>query len=210
MGRTDQRALILLNSSLTEEAATKILVLSIAHGIWLSLEKAYSNAYVECIHSLRDSLRTITKGTFSVSDYSRKFKHSCGKISAIGCPVDDMDKLHWFLCGLGASFETFSNDIRTSKPAPSFHDLVLKPKGMSYFFKLLMQPPHHRLLLSLNRPDSLVIVVLANLKGLLVENKEKEGTTHLISNSVETMGIMPLHAPTCTLMFPMSLQMTLT
>ncbi|GJR67873.1 hypothetical protein Tco_0013938 [Tanacetum coccineum] len=52
----DQRAVILLQSSLTEEAAAEVLGLTTAHQIWLSLEAAYSNASVERIHLLRDSL----------------------------------------------------------------------------------------------------------------------------------------------------------
>ncbi|KAI3514490.1 hypothetical protein L1887_12931 [Cichorium endivia] len=133
----DHRALILLNSSLTEEAAAETLGLLTAHAIWSALEKAYSNSSVERIHSLRDSLRTMTKGTDSVSDYSRKFKNYCDKLSAIGYPVDDMDKLHWFLCGLGASFETFSTAIRTSKPAPIFRDLVAQAEGHELFLQTL-------------------------------------------------------------------------
>ncbi|KAD4982071.1 hypothetical protein E3N88_18742 [Mikania micrantha] len=49
---TDQRAIILLQSSLTEEAATEVLGLTSARQIWLALETAYSNASVERIHSL--------------------------------------------------------------------------------------------------------------------------------------------------------------
>ncbi|GJZ37029.1 zinc finger, CCHC-type containing LTR copia-type gag-polypeptide, partial [Tanacetum coccineum] len=51
----DQRAVILLNSSLTEEAAAEVLGLTTAHAIWTALETAYSNSSVERIHSLRDS-----------------------------------------------------------------------------------------------------------------------------------------------------------
>ncbi|PWA53009.1 zinc finger, CCHC-type, Gag-polypeptide of LTR copia-type [Artemisia annua] len=58
----DQRAVILFQSSLTEEAAAEVLGLTTARQIWLSLEAAYSNASVERIHSLRDSLRQLTKG----------------------------------------------------------------------------------------------------------------------------------------------------
>ncbi|GKE99667.1 hypothetical protein Tco_0023018, partial [Tanacetum coccineum] len=43
----DQRAVILLQSSLTEEAAVEVLGLTTAYQIWLSLEAAYSNASVE-------------------------------------------------------------------------------------------------------------------------------------------------------------------
>ncbi|GKC20109.1 putative RNA-directed DNA polymerase [Tanacetum coccineum] len=57
----DQRAVILLQSSLTEEAAAEVLGLTTAHQIWLSLEAAYSNASVERIHLLRDSLRQLNK-----------------------------------------------------------------------------------------------------------------------------------------------------
>ncbi|GJS09734.1 zinc finger, CCHC-type containing LTR copia-type gag-polypeptide [Tanacetum coccineum] len=56
----DQRAVILLNSSLTEEAAAEVLGLTTAHAIWTALETAYSNSSVERIHSLRDSLRKLS------------------------------------------------------------------------------------------------------------------------------------------------------
>ncbi|GJV33134.1 hypothetical protein Tco_1393534 [Tanacetum coccineum] len=48
----DQRTVILLNSSLTEEAAAEVLGLTTAHAIWtVLLETAYSNSPVERIHS---------------------------------------------------------------------------------------------------------------------------------------------------------------
>lgn len=72
--KSDQRAVILLQSSLTEEAATEVLGLHTAREIWVALENSYNNASVERIHSLRDSLRQLTKGTSSVSDFSRRFK----------------------------------------------------------------------------------------------------------------------------------------
>ncbi|GJR51700.1 ribonuclease H-like domain-containing protein [Tanacetum coccineum] len=51
------------------------------------------------------------------------------KLAAIGQPVDEMDKLHWFVCGLGASFETFSTAIRTTKPFTTFRER--KKKNMN-------------------------------------------------------------------------------
>ncbi|GJZ91072.1 zinc finger, CCHC-type containing LTR copia-type gag-polypeptide, partial [Tanacetum coccineum] len=119
----DHRAIILLQSSLTEEAAAKVLGLTTARQIWLSLEATYTNASVKRIHSLRDSLCQITKGTAYVSDYCCRFKGICDQLSAIGHPVVEIDKLHWFLCRLGPSYETFSTAIRATKPAPLFHDL---------------------------------------------------------------------------------------
>ncbi|PWA91410.1 hypothetical protein CTI12_AA080840 [Artemisia annua] len=58
----DQKAVLLIKSSLTEEAAAEVLGLKGARDIWTALEQAYSNASVERIHSLRDSLRLIKKG----------------------------------------------------------------------------------------------------------------------------------------------------
>ncbi|GJX95959.1 putative RNA-directed DNA polymerase, partial [Tanacetum coccineum] len=133
----DQRAVILLNSSLTEEAAAEVLGLTTAHAIWTALETAYSNSSVERIHSLRDSLRNLSKGTSTVSDYGRQFKGICDKLAAIGQPVDEMDKLHWFVCGLGASFETFSTAIRTTKPFTTFRDLLSQAESHEMFLKSL-------------------------------------------------------------------------
>ncbi|GJX52903.1 hypothetical protein Tco_0281272 [Tanacetum coccineum] len=64
----DQRTVILLEFSLTEEAAAEVLSLTTAREIWLSLEALLTVTF-EHIHSLRDSLRQLTKGTASVSDY---------------------------------------------------------------------------------------------------------------------------------------------
>ncbi|GKF29122.1 zinc finger, CCHC-type containing LTR copia-type gag-polypeptide [Tanacetum coccineum] len=70
----------------------EVLGLTTAHAIWTALETAYSNSSVERIHSLRDSLRNLSKGTSTVSDYGRQFKGICDKLAAIGQPVDEMDK----------------------------------------------------------------------------------------------------------------------
>nr|KAJ0206899.1 hypothetical protein LSAT_V11C500249640 [Lactuca sativa] len=83
----DQRAIILLQSSLTEKAAVEVLGLTTARNIWLPLEASYSNASIEHVHSLRDSLRQLTKGTSYVSDYCRRFKAICDQLSAIGHPL---------------------------------------------------------------------------------------------------------------------------
>ncbi|GJW16872.1 retrovirus-related pol polyprotein from transposon TNT 1-94 [Tanacetum coccineum] len=144
----DQRAVILLQSSLTEEAAAEVLGLTTAHQIWLSLEAAYSNASVERIHLLRDSLRQLKKGTSSVSDYCRRFKALCNQLSAIGHPVVEIDKLHWFLCGLGPSYETFSTAIRATKPAPMFCDLVTQAESHELGRGHNRRPPHCQLCLT--------------------------------------------------------------
>ncbi|KAJ0545404.1 putative RNA-directed DNA polymerase [Helianthus annuus] len=129
----DQKAALLLLSSLTEEAATEVLGITGARQIWITFENTYSNASIERVQSLRDSLQQLTKGTSSVTDFSRKFKLLCEQLPAIGHPVAETDKLHWFLLGLGPSYESFSIIIRNIKPAPLFRDLVAQVESHELF-----------------------------------------------------------------------------
>ncbi|GKC23992.1 putative RNA-directed DNA polymerase [Tanacetum coccineum] len=129
----NQRAIILLQSSLTKESAAKVLGLTTASQIWLSLEAAYGNASVERVNSLRDSIHQITEGTSFVSDYCRCFKAICNQLLAIGHHIVEIEKLHWFLCGLGPSYETFSTAIRATKLTPLFCKLATKAKSHELF-----------------------------------------------------------------------------
>ncbi|KAJ0938485.1 putative RNA-directed DNA polymerase [Helianthus annuus] len=131
----DRKAILLIKSALTEEAATEVLGLKTAKDIWQALEHVYSNASVERVHSLRDSLRLLKKGTSTVTEYSRRFKALCDQLAAIGHPVAEMDRLHWYLCGLGASYEIYATAIRTARPPPSFRDLVAQTESQELFMQ---------------------------------------------------------------------------
>ena len=84
---------------------------------------------------MKDELQLIKKGTKSVAEYSRAFKTVCDQLLAMGCPVDDTDKVHWFLQGLGAGFSSFSTTIMSHSPIPSFKDVVLKAQSHDLFVK---------------------------------------------------------------------------
>ncbi|XP_022031860.1 uncharacterized protein LOC110932916 [Helianthus annuus] len=90
---SDQKAALLILSSLTEEAAAEVLGLNRAKEIRNALENLYT----------------------------------------IGHPVTESDKLHWFLRGLGPSYEIFSTAIRAVKPAPLFRDLVAQAESHELF-----------------------------------------------------------------------------
>lgn len=51
-------------------------------------------------------------------------------ISAIGKLVDDTDKVHWFLRGLGFDFIIFSTSMLSQLSLPSFANLI--PKALSH------------------------------------------------------------------------------
>nr|GEX52385.1 putative zinc finger, CCHC-type, Gag-polypeptide of LTR copia-type [Tanacetum cinerariifolium] len=53
----DQRALILIQSSLTEEAMAETLGHKTDRVVWCTLEEAYSHYFAERMHTLCDSLR---------------------------------------------------------------------------------------------------------------------------------------------------------
>ncbi|KAJ9556147.1 hypothetical protein OSB04_010761 [Centaurea solstitialis] len=133
----DQKTVIILHASLSEEAVTLIVGLSTARQIWTALEAAYGNSSIERVHTIRDQLRLIQKGSKSVAEYGRLFKNLCDQLAAIGHPVDESDQLHWFLCGLGPSFETFSTTIRSARPAPSFADLLARTESHELFSQAL-------------------------------------------------------------------------
>ncbi|KAI3494498.1 hypothetical protein L1887_40746 [Cichorium endivia] len=131
----DQRAVILLQASISEEASSEIVGLPSARLIWSALEAAYNNSSSERIQNLRDQLRLLSKGTTSVTDFGRKFKSLCDQLSAIGHPVDESEKVHWFLCGLGPTFETFSTAIRASRTPHNLRDLIAQAEGHELFFR---------------------------------------------------------------------------
>ncbi|KAJ0873660.1 putative RNA-directed DNA polymerase [Helianthus annuus] len=133
----DQKVVLFLHSSLTEEAMAETIGHTSAHHVWKALETAYSNHSIERMHTLRGSLRQLQKGTSTVSEFGRKFKAMCDQLAAIGHPVTEDDKRHWFLCGLGSSFETFSTAQRTIQPAPAFRDLLAHAENHEIFLQNL-------------------------------------------------------------------------
>ncbi|GKE03216.1 putative RNA-directed DNA polymerase, partial [Tanacetum coccineum] len=81
------------------------------------------------------SLHEIKKGSSTIVEFARKFKAICDQLNAIGHPLDDTDKSHWFLCGLGSSFETFSTTQCLIRPRPSFCDLVSQAENHELFLQ---------------------------------------------------------------------------
>lgn len=55
----------------------------------------------------------------------------------MGHSVDDIDKVHWYLKGLGADFANISTAQMSLTPLPAFKDLVPKAKIFEIFQKSL-------------------------------------------------------------------------
>ncbi|KAF5470482.1 hypothetical protein F2P56_010995 [Juglans regia] len=59
------------------------------------------------------------------------------QLSAIGKPVDDTDKVYWFLRGLGSDYKIFSTSMLSQLPLPSFANLVSKALSHELFSRSL-------------------------------------------------------------------------
>ncbi|XP_071729369.1 uncharacterized protein [Rutidosis leptorrhynchoides] len=98
---------------------TKPLVNSTSHDVWTALARTYHHDSPERVHTLRDTLRHLKKGSSTVSEY----------------PLADDDKTHWYLCGLGSSFKTFSTTQRLLTPRPLFRALVSQAESHGLFLQ---------------------------------------------------------------------------
>ncbi|KZV45703.1 hypothetical protein F511_26729 [Dorcoceras hygrometricum] len=129
----DQRLLSLLLSSLTEESMAEVIGCITSRAVWVALEAAFSHRSKSRELRLKDYLQLMKKGNRTVSGYGRQFKSLCDQLAAIGRPVDETDKAHWFLHGLGSSFSSFSAAQMALTPLPIFQDLLSKVESFSLF-----------------------------------------------------------------------------
>ncbi|KZV44366.1 hypothetical protein F511_26448 [Dorcoceras hygrometricum] len=104
-----------------------------SRSVWLALEAAFSHLSKSCELRLKDDLQLMKKGNRSVSEYGRQFKSLCGQLAAVGRSIDETDKAHWFLRGLGSSFSSFSAAQMALTPLPIFRDLLPKAESFSLF-----------------------------------------------------------------------------
>ncbi|KAH6762156.1 hypothetical protein C2S52_019589 [Perilla frutescens var. hirtella] len=88
---------------------------------------------------------TLTEESISVviglAEYGRHFKALSDQLVAIGRPLDDSDKSHWFLRGLGSSFSSFTTAQFAQDPLPDFSTLLDRAQSHELFQKSLDDSP---------------------------------------------------------------------
>ena len=107
----DRILLSLLYASLTEECMAEVVNCTTARDAWLALEVSFSHSSKTRELQLKDELQLMQRGSRGVAEYARSFRSLCDQLSAIGKPIDDTDKVHWFLRGLGSDFKIFSTSM---------------------------------------------------------------------------------------------------
>ncbi|KAL5763026.1 hypothetical protein ACOSP7_019290 [Xanthoceras sorbifolium] len=137
---SDKCLLSLIFSSLTEEAMAEVVGLSTSREVWTVLENTFSHRSKTREISLKDDLQLMKRGTRSVTVYARAFKALCDQLHAIGRPIEDTDKVRWFLRGLGTDFSSFSTAQMTQAYLLRFSDLVSKVESFELFQKSLETP----------------------------------------------------------------------
>nr|KYP55895.1 hypothetical protein KK1_002121 [Cajanus cajan] len=80
------------------------------------------------------------RGSISVTEYGKKFRTICDQLAAIGAPIANDDKVHWFLRGLGPSYANFSTGQLDQVPLPRFTDILCKVESHAIFQASLEEP----------------------------------------------------------------------
>jgi len=133
----DQLVMSILFSSLTKETLSITIGLTTSRDVWNSLETTFSHKSKVRELQIKDELHLMKHGSHSISEYSQIFKAHCDQLSAMGRPVEDTNKVYWYLRGLGHKFSTFSITQLSLTPIPSFKDIVPKAKSFDLFSKFI-------------------------------------------------------------------------
>ncbi|CAH9137250.1 unnamed protein product, partial [Cuscuta epithymum] len=133
----DKRLVSLLLSSLTEEAMSQTLGCTTSAQVWAALASAFSLSSKSREIQLRDELQQLRRGSRTVTDYGNLFHTYCEQLAAIGSPVSQVDKIHWFCRGLGPSFTSFSLTQLKLVPLPALRDVIAEAESHALFMKSL-------------------------------------------------------------------------
>ncbi|KAH9666463.1 hypothetical protein KPL70_020649 [Citrus sinensis] len=114
-----------LLSLMTEEVMSGIVGVENAQQIWSSLEDQLLPMTKEKEVHLMDRLATLKKGSLSVEEYVRKYKHICDCLATINKPVNDLDKVFGLARGLGYRYQDFKLAQLSKPPYPSFKQFVM-------------------------------------------------------------------------------------
>lgn len=122
----DKKLLSVMYTSLSEDAVSKVIDSSTSRDTWTTLKVVISSASSQ--HQLREELLSLHRGASSVEDYGKKFKLFCDQLSPIGRPIEESDKSHWLLRGLGNQFASFADTRMTFTHVPCRRELLYQAK----------------------------------------------------------------------------------
>ena len=109
---------------------SEVLGLRHSHEAWCALEVSFLHRSKTHELQLNDELQLMQRGSQSIAEFSHTFKGLCDQLVAIGCPIDDTYKVHWYLRALRPDYKIFSTTMMSHLLLPSFAEIV--PKALSH------------------------------------------------------------------------------
>lgn len=124
-------------TSLTEETMGEVFDCSSSYATWKVLELAFAHSSASRSHQLWKELLSLQHGDSSIEEYGKKIYYLCDKISAVGRLIEESDKSHWFLSGLGLQFARFADTRMALTPLPTFRDLLHQTRQFEIMLKAM-------------------------------------------------------------------------
>lgn len=94
-----------------------------ARAAWLNIEKLFFDDASARLMQLKAQLRTLKKGSLSISAYLQQLKGISDAFDSVGHTVDEEDMVLQALCGLGQDYESFVTSLTTQSTLPTFSSL---------------------------------------------------------------------------------------
>ncbi|XP_060672183.1 uncharacterized protein LOC132799321 [Ziziphus jujuba] len=99
--------------------------LETAFSVWHAIEEQLLPATKEKEIYLTNRLMGLKKGSATLDKYLKNFNSICDNLSAIGKPVNDLDKCFHLSRGLGHTYQDFRLSMLSKPPYPTYMQFVL-------------------------------------------------------------------------------------
>ncbi|XP_010475978.1 PREDICTED: uncharacterized protein LOC104755317 [Camelina sativa] len=127
--RNDQLVMAWIFGSLSEPALRVVYGMHSAHEVWMALAKKFNRVSTTRKFDLQNRLRACDKLGRTMEDYLSELKQIFDQLDSIGYPMNDLEKIHGLLSGLGKDYESVATVIEHSMdtvPGPCYEDVVFK------------------------------------------------------------------------------------
>lgn len=140
--RQDQLLYGALVGTLASTVAPLITQAETSHEAWKILEDTYANPSRGHTNLLKEKLKTMTKGTQSVSEFMQQVKGCADLLASLGKKQDPEDIIDFVLKGLDSSFQSVIDGVHARDTTIKFEELHEKLINKELQNKLAAPPSH--------------------------------------------------------------------
>ncbi|XP_010495533.1 PREDICTED: uncharacterized protein LOC104772640 [Camelina sativa] len=127
--RNDQLVMAWIFGSLMEPALRAVYGMQSVYEVWNALAKKLNRVSTTRKFELQNRLRDCLKIGRTMEEYLSELKQIYDQLDSIGFPMNDIEKIHGLLTGLGKEYESVTTVIEHSMdsvPGPCYEDVVFK------------------------------------------------------------------------------------